>query len=61
MDDKQPEPIRIEVPLGNMKEADLLGALDYVVTHWLQWVSPNEPEQAARAARWLHDKYGETK
>lgn len=55
-----PQPVMIPVPIGGMQETDLLGALDFIANHWLQWVRPNEPEQVARAARWFHDKYGET-
>lgn len=47
------------VPLGDLKETDLMAALDYVIDHfWLQARTEETDDEITRAVNWLHAKHG---
>lgn len=54
-------PIMLSVPLGDLKETDLMAALEAVMLHWelagRSDLDETYPEMA-RAAAWLFAKYG---
>lgn len=53
-EDEGPQPLSLMVPIYNMTEVDLMGALDTLVSHF-----DNLPFIArSRAVDWLHAKYG---
>ena len=62
----EPQPVCLTVPIYNMSEVDLMGALDFVVGHF---ISPDgirlsdepTPESVRRAVDWLHACYGSRK
>jgi hypothetical protein len=52
-------PLCLKVPLGDLKETDLMAALEFVVTHWRASRYSDEPErEISRAVSWLSEKYG---
>jgi hypothetical protein len=53
-------PVSLLVPIRNFEEADLIGALDYLMRDYLHRKHPGAVgcNVTARAARWLADKYG---
>lgn len=56
-------PVCLQVPIYNMSEVDLMGALDFVIGHFIapDGIRSNDeqtPDSARRAVDWLHAKYG---
>lgn len=64
--DDATQPVSLMVPIHNMSEVDLMGALDFVVGHF---IAPDgirlddEPTPAgvSRAVDWLHARFGSQK
>jgi hypothetical protein len=53
------QPLSLIVPLGDLRETDLMAALEFVVTHWRGSTYSDEPNtEIARAVSWLSEKYG---
>jgi hypothetical protein len=51
-------PLCLNVPLGELRETDLMVALEFVVTHWRASRYGDEPErEISRAVSWLSEKY----
>ena len=64
--DDAPQPVSLMVPIHNMSEVDLMGALDFVVGHF---IAPDgirlddepTPASVSRAVDWLHARFGSQK
>ena len=54
-----PEPCYMKVPIYNLSEVDLMGALETVISHFSDSTTGTlSPRAVARAVKWLNSKYG---